>query len=163
MTTTIFDIEKAINDSFKKSIIDLKKGLIELEEDLRACMYHHLRGFVDDSTDLTILLSHNVSDSPPAKKPDIVIFRQDEYLVGIELKLHPYNKLKGKTDIERLQEFGSFLKRGYFIHVDKKKKTFRKTKDSWKNNYYRELFYTKELDQITIIEHKQNQVFSSTV
>ena len=146
---SINQIDDAIEHAFKLTIRDYLNKMIELEEDFRACIYHHLRPFIDKHKELRILLSHNVKFKTEVIKPDIIIFRKNDYLVGIEIKLNPTLD-GGKSDIKRLEDFSPYLRRGYYIHITKNMQPIRKTRSMWKDNYYRELCYISSTNHTTV-------------
>ncbi len=139
-------IDESIVIAFRKCVEDYYKGYIELEEDFRACMYHHLRQLVDDNERLIMLLSHNVQFKTDIIKPDMIIVRDNYYLAAIELKVDgensKYSRKSGLDDRKRIKSFKEHgIKRGYFIHIDRTNKKYNFTKKDWHNNYYHELFH----------------------
>ena len=152
MQTNIAFIEEAIVDAFKKTVIDYRDKKIEIEEDFRACLYYHLRPFIEEHQDLKMLLSHNLFFRNDTKKPDIVIFREDawgekEYLIAIELKntnringqWKDYSFDDGKKDRVKLSRWSKRIPRAFFIHIDKSDKDYSYRNLVWKGYYYREL------------------------
>ncbi len=133
--------------------------MVEIEEDMRASFYHHLRTFIDKTKDLQILLSHNIQFEKKTIKPDVLIFRKNTYLIGIELKLDgisPYTLIKGKSDINRIKSWNNKISKGYFFHIDNTQKKYIYKKQDWMNNYYREVYYIDNIDESYIFEVNKN-------
>ena len=121
MGTKTEDIEKEVIKAAKLTIKDYKNQKLQLEEDMRAAFYHHLRPFIDKSGDLKMLLSHDLQFKQAVIKPDLTILRNNEYLIGIEFKMDGLNTHtldKGKDDINRLKNWKADISKGYFIHFD---------------------------------------------
>jgi hypothetical protein len=135
----IGEIEKGIIEAFNRTIEDYNNKYIELEEDMRACMYYHLRPLIDKSDRLIMLLSHNVGFKQKTIKPDIIIFRDGFYLAAIEMKLHLKDKQKAIDDRDRLKGFKKHIKRSYFLHIDNKLSFNFPSKQDWHNNYYNQI------------------------
>ena len=135
----LIEIDKGIIEAFKKTIQDYNKNYIRLEEDMRACMYYHLRPLINKSDRISIFLSHNVGFEEKTIKPDIIIFKDDLEYVAIEMKLDLKSKQKGKKDRDRLKGFKKHIKRSYFLHIDKTLSFDFPTKQDWHDNYYNQL------------------------
>lgn len=155
MTTHISTIEKNISDAFMKTIADFKKIRIANEEDFRACFYHHMRKFIDKDKDLCMNLSHNVHFVEKVIKPDVFIFRENVYLVAIEMKIDDYAIAGGNEDKKRLKNFSKDISKGIYIHIDKTRKRYSYVKQKWHNNYYTELYYIADEDTAGIYSVKK--------
>ncbi|MCK5108239.1 MAG: hypothetical protein KAR25_00965 [Methanosarcinales archaeon] len=157
----LVEIEAKIEKAFKKTVNDYKKDRIHIEEDFRACLYHHMRPFVDNNG-LLMLLSHDVRFKPKIIRPDISIFRGKEYLVAVEMKSLASKTSGGDKDIKKLRGYQSGCQRGYFIHIDwmddRYKKHHRiKSPAAWKDNYFVDMGYVIDTDTIYKFEVKQGE------
>jgi hypothetical protein len=162
MIVHIFEIEKAIKEAFKKTVIDYNSNKIFLEEDCRACFYHHMRPFIDIHPELEMLLSHNVEFvENKVIKPDVFIFRNEIYLVAMEFKCDShsskYDKKMAVKDRNRLRKFKDVINRAYFVHFDKTDKHFKYDRKDWHNNYFVELYHIKDENKTGCIEVKLNK------
>lgn len=158
----IFEIEKAIREAFRKTVIDYDSNRIFLEEDCRACFYHHMRPFIEKHSELEMLLSHNVEFvENKVIKPDVFIFRNEVYLVAMEFKCdsynRPYNRDKAIKDRYRLRKFKDVISRAYFVHFDKKDKHYKYDRKDWHNNYFVELYHIEDEAKTGCIEVKLNK------
>lgn len=159
---SIKEIENAIIKAFKNTIIDYNSDMIELEEDCRACFYHHMRQFIEDNDGLQMLLSHNVEFVNRTIKPDIFIFRDNTYLVAIEIKIdakNKYNRVKATKDRNRLRDFRDDIHKSYFIRFDKVDTGYRFVKKNWHNAYFNELFFIQSNDKagrFNVLRNKMN-------
>ena len=143
------ETEAEIEKAFKKTVKDYKKGKIGIEEDFRACLYHHMRQFCD-SKGLLMLLSYNVGSTDEIVRPDISIFREDRYFVVIEMKNERSYTVDGDLDVKRLRwcQNRNGCLRGYFIHIDRKDNRYKKRHGyaMWKNNYFVDLWHVIDTD-----------------
>lgn len=148
MSTKVTQIEEWIKLAFIEVVKDYRNGKIGLEEDFRASFYHHLRPHIDQDISLLALLSHNLSFISETVKPDISIFRKNDYLVAVEMKFISFNKEEGNRDVMRLKRFKDYFSKGYFIHIDKSDKRYGRRNSPWHNNFYRELYYVIDQEMI---------------
>ena len=169
----LHEIEAEIEKAFQKAVNDFKKGRIELEEDFRACFYHYLRPFVDANDDVLMLLNHNVNFKRKTVRPDISIFRKNEYLVAIEMKnvnlidgtYKNYSFSAGKKDIKKLQGYRIGYQRGYFIHIDLRDGRYERHHKftDWKDNYFVDLWYAIDTDTSHKFEVKRGSAKDSVL
>jgi hypothetical protein len=153
----LFEIEAEIEKAFKKTVKDYKKGRIGIEEDLRACLYRHMRQFCDSKW-LLMRLSHDVGVKNETMQPDISIFRAGRKTVMIETMNNENSSLVGgNADIERLRRHRKDYRRGYFIHIDQKDNRYKKQHRyaEWKNNYFVDLWYVIDTDTSHKCEFKR--------
>ena len=143
------ETEAEIEKAFKKTVKDYKKGMIGIEEDFRACLYHHMRRFCD-SKGLLMLLSYNAGSKDEIVRPDISIFRGKRDFVVIEMKNERSYIVDGDLDIKKLQWYQNQNNhlRGYFIHIDQKDTRYKKRHRyaEWKDNYFVDLWYVIDTD-----------------
>lgn len=161
------ETEAEIEKAFKKTVTDYKKGRIRIEEDFRACLYHHMRRFCD-SKGLLMRLSHDVGVKSETVRPDISIFRDGRKIVMIEMKNENSSLVGGNADIKRLQGYRKDYRRGYFIHIDQKDNRYEKHHrhgytPKWKNNYFVDLWYVLDTDTIHKCEFKRGLKNQSVV
>lgn len=159
---TIYEIEKAVKNAFKKTVKDYRSDKIELEEDCRACFYHHIRPFIDRHKELEILLSHRVQFvENKIIRPDVFIFRKNEYLFAIEIKCDTpqsgYDINRAKKDKNRLKDFSKTIRRGCFIHFDQMRYNYNYNKQDWHNNYYIELYHIHDVNETYCYEVKKSE------
>lgn len=143
------ETEDEIEKAFKKTVKDYKKYRIGIEEDFRACLYHHMRRFCD-SKGLLMRLSHDVGVKSETVRPDISIFRDGRHFVVIEMKNERSYTVAEDLDIKRLQRYQNQngCQRGYFIHIAQKDNRYKKRHRwaEWKNNYFVDLWYVIDTD-----------------
>jgi len=152
-------LEKHFIDAFLGTIIDYNNGIIELEEDCRASIYHQLRKTVIDKIEsLQIFLSHNLNFIKGTKKPDISIVRTGKYFLCAEIKISKnhggeideLNFNGAKEDIIRLKEFGKGFVCGYAVRIQNNANLvidYANTEE-WMHGYLRELYYNIKKKEI---------------
>lgn len=150
------ETEAEIEKAFKKTITDYKKYRVDIEEDFRACLYHHMRRFCD-SKSLLMMLSHDVGFRNETVRPDISIVRDDTYFVAIEMKNKNSSLVGGNSDIKKLRKYQNGYLRGYFVHIDQKDNRYEKHHRfaEWKNNYFVDLWYVIDTDTSYKCEFKR--------
>jgi len=161
MHIRVSKLERNIIKAFKGSVKDFNRGKIEGKDDFKASIYHHLREYTDKNKLITMSVNHSVGNC----KPDISIFKDDNYLVAIELKtiykekgnIKPYDPSSIKTSIEQLKQCALHYERGYFIHIDEKEGVFDDNFAEWKDDYYRNLWYEVEDDRTYVFEAKKSR------
>jgi hypothetical protein len=108
-----------------------------------------------------MLINHSVGDC----RPDISIFKDEEYLVAIELmnitrvngQIRSYDQSIVKSSIEKLKLCASNYQRGYLIHIDENDLGYKDSFAQWKDDYYRNLWYEVEGSRAYIFEVKKGR------
>lgn len=153
--------EEQVVNACLNSIEDFKKGIIEIEQDQRACMYHHLRSSFDNKN-IKILCDKSLEFKRYQTRPDLLIMKGTDNLCAIELKLKSRIDPM-REDRRRLKSFKNNIQKTFFIHFDGSSiLEFPKLAD-WQNNYYHEIRYNIRKD---ITEHfyvKKQRVYESII
>lgn len=108
-----------------------------------------------------MLINHSVGNC----RPDISIFKDDDYLVAIELititrvdgEIRSYDPSLVKSSIEKLKLCASNYQRGYLIHIDENDSGYNDGFAKWKDDYYRNLWHEVEGNRAYIFEVKKGR------